>query len=77
MPRPIAPEGDRMAANHGNTPAAWTAVTVALLGFVVGGVGLMLDPVSLVLFWIGIALGAAALVVFAVMSKLGLNGESH
>ena len=28
-----------MSDNHGNTPAAWTAVTVAMLGFVVGGVG--------------------------------------
>ena len=34
-----------MSANHGNTPAAWTAVVVGLLGFVVGGIGLMLDPV--------------------------------
>ncbi len=31
-----------MSDNHGNTPAAWTAVVVALVGFVVGGVGLML-----------------------------------
>ena len=27
-----------MSDNHGNTPAAWTAVTVAMLGFVVGGI---------------------------------------
>jgi len=60
-------------AHHGNTPAAWTAVTVALLGFVVGGIGLMLDPVSLALFWVGIALGAASLVVFGVMAKMGMN----
>jgi hypothetical protein len=60
-------------AHHGNTPAAWTAVTVALLGFVVGGIGLMLDPVSLALFWVGIALGVASLVVFGVMAKMGMN----
>ena len=36
-----------MSDNHGNTPAAWTAVTVAMLGFVVGAVGLLLDPVEL------------------------------
>ena len=47
-----------MSDNHGNTPAAWTAVAVAMLGFVVGGVALMLDPVSMTLFWVGIALGA-------------------
>ena len=60
-------------AHHGNTPAAWTAVTVAMLGFVVGGIALMLDPVNMVLFWVGCALGVASLVVFAVMAKMGMN----
>jgi hypothetical protein len=60
-------------AHHGNTPAAWTAVTVAMVGFVVGGIGLMLDPVSMPVFWVGIALGVASLVVFAVMAKMGMN----
>jgi hypothetical protein len=60
-------------AHHGNTPAAWTAVTVAMLGFVVGGIALMLNPVSLVLFWVGVALGVASIVVFAVMAKMGMN----
>ncbi|HET9995880.1 MAG TPA: HGxxPAAW family protein, partial [Nocardioides sp.] len=60
-------------AHHGNTPAAWTAVTVAMLGFVVGGIALMLDPISMALFWVGCALGVASLVVFAVMAKMGMN----
>jgi len=66
-----------MSANHGNTPAAWTAVVIALLGFVVGGVGLMLDPASWVVFWVGVGLVVAAGVVFIVMDKLGLHGASH
>ncbi len=66
-----------MSDNHGNTPAAWTAVAVAMLGFVVGGVALMLDPVSMELFWVGCALGVASLVVFAVMAKMGLHGSRH
>ena len=66
-----------MADNHGNTPAAWTAVAIALLGFVVGGVGLMLDPVSMTLFWVGVAMGVGSLVVFAVMAKLGLHDSGH
>ncbi len=66
-----------MSDNHGNTPAAWTAVAVAMLGFVVGGVALMLDPVSMTLFWVGVALGLASLVVFAVMAKMGFNGPGH
>jgi hypothetical protein len=61
-------------AHHGNTPAAWTAVTVAMLGFLVGGIALMLDPVSMAMFWVGCALGVASLVVFAVMAKMGMNG---
>jgi len=60
-------------AHHGNTPAAWTAVSVAILAFVVGGVALMLDPISMPIFWVGIALGVASLVIFAVMAKMGLN----
>ena len=62
-----------MSDQHGNTPAAWTGVTVGMLGFIVGGIGLMLDPISMTLFWIGCALGVGALLVFAVMSKLGLH----
>ena len=62
-----------MTAQHGNTPAAWTAVVVALLGFLVGGVGLMLDPVSMTIFWIGVGFFAAAAVLFLVMSRMGLH----
>ena len=65
-----------MSDNHGNTPAAWTAVSVAMLGFVVGAVGLLLEPISWPVFWVGIALGLAALVVFAVMARLGYHQES-
>lgn len=65
-----------MSDNHGNTPAAWTAVIVGLLGFVVAGVGLMLSPISLPVFWVGMALLPIALVVFVVMTKMGL-GDAH
>ena len=66
-----------MANNHGNTPAAWTAVSVAMLGFLVGSVALMLSPVNMLLFWIGIALGVVALPLFFVMAKLGFHGDPH
>ena len=62
-----------MSDNHGNTPAAWSAVAIALVGFVVGAVGLMLSPVNMTVFWVGVALGLGALVVFAVLAKLGLH----
>jgi hypothetical protein len=57
-----------MANNHGNTPAAWTAVSVAMLGFLVGSVALMLSPVNMLLFWVGIALGVVSLPLFLVMA---------
>jgi len=66
-----------MSENHGNTPAAWAAVAVAMLGFVVAGVGLMFDPISRPVFWVGVALVCVAGVVFLVMAKMGLNGPGH
>ena len=66
-----------MSDNHGSTPAAWTAVFIALVGFVVGGVALMLDPVSMALFWVGCAFIPVAGVVFVVMDKMGLGEAGH
>ena len=62
-----------MSAHHGNTPAAWTAVVLGLLGFTVGGVGLMLDPVSYVVFYVGVGVVVAAGIVFVVMERLGMG----
>ena len=66
-----------MSDNHGNTPAAWAAVGVAMLGFVVAGIGLMFDPVKMSVFWVGVGIGAVSVVIFAVMARMGLNGPSH
>jgi len=66
-----------MSDNHGNTPAAWTFVTVAMLGFVVGAAGLMFSPVKWPIFWVGVGLAVASLVIFAVMSKLGFHESGH
>jgi hypothetical protein len=66
-----------MSDNHGNTPAAWAAVAIAMLGFVVSGIGLMFNPVDLTIFWIGVAIGVIALVVFVVMARMGLNRSGH
>lgn len=63
-------------SHHGNTPAAWTAVSVAMLGFVVGSIALMLSPVSMMLFWVGVVLLPVSLVVFVVMTKMGM-GETQ
>jgi hypothetical protein len=64
-------------ANHGNTPAAWTAVAVAMVGFVVGSVALLLNPVSIVLLWVGIIVALLAFPLFLVMDRMGYNTAEH
>jgi hypothetical protein len=64
-----------MSDNHGNTPAAWTAVVVALAGFVVAGIGLMVG--SMTMFWIGVVLVPIALVVLAALTKMGYGTSRH
>lgn len=64
-----------MSNDHGNTPAAWTAVVVALAGFVVGGIGLMMG--SWPTFWVGVALTPLALVVLGVLTKMGYGTSRH
>lgn len=46
---------------------------MGLLGFTVGGVGLMFDPVSYPVFWVGVAITVAAGLVFVVMDRLGMG----
>jgi len=64
-----------MSDNHGNTPAAWTAVVVALAGFVVGGIGLVMG--NMTVFWVGVVLAPVALVVLGVMNKMGYGNEGE
>ena len=66
-----------MAAGHGNTPAAWTAVGVAMLGFVVGSIALLQTPAQMLLLWIGIAIAVLAFPLFLVLAKLGFNASEH
>lgn len=58
-------------AHHGNTPAAWTAVCVALVAFLVGAVGLVAD--SYLVFWVGVGLLVVAAVVGKVMQAMGMG----
>lgn len=64
-----------MSVSHGNTPAAWTSVTIAMVGFVLGGFALMTNPVHMTLFWVGIVLAVVSFPVFLVMAKMGLNSD--
>ena len=66
-----------MASGHGNTPAAWIAVGVAMLGFVVGSIALLQVPTQMTLLWIGIIVAVVAFPLFLVLSKIGLNTSDH
>jgi hypothetical protein len=60
-------------AHHGNTPAAWTGVTLILVGFIVGGIGLMID--NWVVFWIGVALCPLGAIIGKIMQVMGMGAE--
>jgi hypothetical protein len=66
-----------MADNHGSTPAAWVAVFLALVAFVVGGVALVFSPPNWPMFWAAVALLPVSLIVGKVMSAMGLGADQE
>lgn len=60
-------------SHHGSTPAAWTAVCVALIAFCVGGAGLMMD--NWVVFWVGVAMLVGAGLIGKVMQAMGMGAR--
>lgn len=54
---------------HGNSPAAWTAVTIMLVAFTAGTVAFWFDQPALV--WASAALLVVGLLVGVVMAKAG------
>lgn len=61
--------------NHGSTPAAWTAVTIIMVAFLVGGIGVVVAQPWL--FWVGAALVVVGLVVGKVMQMMGLGADQN
>ncbi|MGV9561582.1 HGxxPAAW family protein [Streptomyces sp. NPDC003480] len=61
-----------MAGNsHGHTPAAWTGVIIAFIGFCVAGAfTVMAQPVG---FWAGLVIVVLGGVVGGVMRQMGLG----
>jgi hypothetical protein len=62
-----------MSASHGNTPAAWTAVSIMFVGFLIGGLALPLNAPWL--FFVGLGVVALGAVVGKVMSMMGMGGD--
>lgn len=58
-------------SSHGHTPAAWTGVIIAFVGFCVSSVfTVMAVPAG---FWVGIGILALAAIVGGAMSAAGLG----
>jgi small neutral amino acid transporter SnatA (MarC family) len=58
--------------DHGNTPAAWTAVIIIMLAFVVGAVAVVVG--NWVLFWVGaVGLLVVGAIVGKVMAMMGMG----
>jgi hypothetical protein len=60
-------------SHHGSTPAAWTAVTIILIAFLVGAVGLVAG--NWLVFWVGAALIVVAGVVGKIMQAMGMGAH--
>ncbi len=60
-------------SSHGHTPAAWTGVIIAFIGFCVAGAFMVMANVPG--FWAGMALIVVGGLVGAVMRAMGLGAD--
>ena len=59
--------------DHGHTVAAWAAVGIAILGFLVGSIGVVVAQPSV--FWIGVALLPIAGIAGKVLALMGFGAK--
>jgi hypothetical protein len=57
--------------DHGSTPAAWTAVAIIMIAFVVGTLAIVLG--NWPMFWVGAGLVVVGAITGKVMSMMGLG----
>lgn len=62
-----------MSSNHGNTPAAWTAVTIMIIAFLIGGLGLILGISWM--FWASFGVFVLGIIVGKVMQMAGMGAH--
>jgi hypothetical protein len=60
--------------DHGHTVAAWTAVSIAILAFLVGSIGVVLN--NWTVFGIGVALLPIAGIAGKVLANMGYGKKS-
>jgi uncharacterized membrane protein len=61
--------------DHGSTPAAWTAVIIIMIAFVVGTLGIMVG--SWPMFWVGVALVVVGAIAGKVLAMMGMGKKQH
>lgn len=57
--------------DHGSTPAAWTAVVIITVAFIVGTLGIVLG--SWPMFWVGVGLVVVGAIAGKVLAMMGLG----
>ena len=60
--------------SHGHTPAAWTAVILCIVGFLVGGLGLVTAQYALAIVGGGVV--ALSPIVGKVLAAMGLGAQT-
>jgi len=60
--------------DHGSTPAAWTAVSIIMVAFLVGGLGVLIAQPWV--FWAGVVLAVVGVVVGKVMQMMGMGATT-
>ncbi len=58
-------------SDHGNTPAAWTTVITMIVGAIISGVALIAAKPWI--FWVGVGIIVAGVVIGKVMGLLGFG----
>jgi hypothetical protein len=64
-----------MTTHHGNTPAAWTAVTIMFVGFLIAGLALPIGAPWL--FFVGIGVVVVGAVTGKVMQMMGMGSTAN
>lgn len=62
--------------HHGRSPAAWAGVVIALVGFVLMGVAVLLGP-NWIIFAISVGLLAVSVIVTRALQVLGYGNNHH
>ncbi len=56
---------------HGNSPAAWTSVTVMLVGVIIACIAFLIGESATTLFWIGSAVIVVGVILGPVLKAAG------